>query len=930
LQFSIQELARLFQGEIAAIFLRDEQIGGLRLHEKSVFGATPENIKVLNRLHMDASQDRHTVSGSQKPFLSGRLSSDRRVLPGYRPLVTTLQVESAVIVPLVVRDQSLGELMLGSQKAEFFNDYDLQIISTAASQLASALDDASRFNLTDETLRRRLEQLTSISRVTRELNAMTDLRSLLDVVYNESLRTTSADCGTILIFDMDASTDPLSVLLSIGCELPDAFSPLDQQVIQTGTAQYIEDVTKTEHDPPHEGVRSLLLVPIISRDQTIGLIHLHSEQPDYFDDIAVEVMKTFSSQVSVAINNVQRYQGQFDQAELLRRRAEVLSRLSDTSLVVDFENPLEQTLRTIANNISKSTNFQAVLISIYEQEEDLLRRVVGVGFPQDTLNELLARKQPFASLKQILKPEFLISRSYFIPIDRSPIVPADVHMVTLDTNDSAQDAPNSWDPDDSLVTLLEDNLGNTLGIISVDSPSNGLRPDRATIEALEIFAAQASLAIMASRRLTELREQVDALSSGIDRQQKLLAINQSDLPLLLRKDLDQTIAIQNLEHRSQRVRAGLAITESVSRQLDASSALQALARETLTQLGMSVALVAEETNEGPRLTQVLGSVPRATNPEALFGQKNPLRGCLQSGKAILVSTLDEDLEWRETPLLTALRAKSLVCLPVKIDSQTVAAMMAITHEPLPSFTDEDYQVYHQIARQTSVILQNISLLNETRRRLQEVNLLLDFSRQLRGLDFERIVESLLENSRKALQSAHAGFVLIWDEHTSQLLPQAVSGYVDDKAMSRITYQSGSSLPGQVFESNQILRVDEVQFARDYNFSAEGQLLYRQATGGRLPVSSMLIPIQSGEERVGVLVLDNFNTPAAFREEDETLLLSLSQQVGLSLQNVRLVRTTQERAKQLEALTAAATNLTSSLKSTELIESLLYQLEPVIP
>jgi PAS domain S-box-containing protein len=930
LQFSIQELARLFQGEIAAIFLRDEQIGGLRLHEKSVFGATPENIKVLNRLHMDASQDRHTVSGSQKPFLSGRLSSDRRVLPGYRPLVTTLQVESAVIVPLVVRDQSLGELMLGSQKAEFFNDYDLQIISTAASQLASALDDASRFNLTDETLRRRLEQLTSISRVTRELNAMTDLRSLLDVVYNESLRTTSADCGTILIFDMDASTDPLSVLLSIGCELPDAFSPLDQQVIQTGTAQYIEDVTKTEHDPPHEGVRSLLLVPIISRDQTIGLIHLHSEQPDYFDDIAVEVMKTFSSQVSVAINNVQRYQGQFDQAELLRRRAEVLSRLSDTSLVVDFENPLEQTLRTIANNISKSTNFQAVLISIYEQEEDLLRRVVGVGFPQDTLNELLARKQPFASLKQILKPEFLISRSYFIPIDRSPIVPADVHMVTLDTNDSAQDAPNSWDPDDSLVTLLEDNLGNTLGIISVDSPSNGLRPDRATIEALEIFAAQASLAIMASRRLTELREQVDALSSGIDRQQKLLAINQSDLPLLLRKDLDQTIAIQNLEHRSQRVRAGLAITESVSRQLDASSALQALARETLTQLGMSVALVAEETNEGPRLTQVLGSVPRATNPEALFGQKNPLRGCLQSGKAILVSTLDEDLEWRETPLLTALRAKSLVCLPVKIDSQTVAAMMAITHEPLPSFTDEDYQVYHQIARQTSVILQNISLLNETRRRLQEVNLLLDFSRQLRGLDFERIVESLLENSRKALQSAHAGFVLIWDEHTSQLLPQAVSGYVDDKAMSRITYQSGSSLPGQVFESNQILRVDEVQFARDYNFSAEGQLLYRQATGGRLPVSSMLIPIQSGEERVGVLVLDNFNTPAAFREEDETLLLSLSQQVGLSLQNVRLVRTTQERAKQLEALTAAATNLTSSLKSTELIESLLDQLEPVIP
>ena len=82
--------------------------------------------------------------------------------------------------------------------------------------------------------------------------------------------------------------------------------------------------------------------------------------------------------------------------------------------------------------------------------------------------------------------------------------------------------------------------------------------------------------------------------------------------------------------------------------------------------------------------------------------------------------------------------------------------------------------------------------------------------------------------------------------------------------------------------------------------------------------------------MGVLVLDNFNTPAAFTQEDETFLLSLSQQVGLSLQNVRLVQTIQERATQLEALTDAATTLTSSLESDELVASLLDQLAPVIP
>lgn len=929
LHFSIQELARLFQGDIAAIFLRDEGLGELRLHEGSVFGATVDAINTLNRLHMDAAQYRFTVSGTQKPFLSGRLSSDRRVLPGYRPLVTTLQVESAVVVPLVLRDHSLGELMLGSRKAEYFNTYDLQIISTAAGQLASAIDGASRASLTDETLRRRVEQLTSIARVSRELNSMTDLRSLLDVVHSESLRTTRADCGSILLFDTNASSDPLPVSLSIGCPFPETISPLEKHAIRSGEPQLVEDTNQAPYASAHEGVRSLMVVPIVSQGGTVGLIHLHSTRTGYFDQSSLEVMQTLAAQAAVAIGSVKRYQEQVQRSELLRRRTGVLSRLSEGG-ALNFEQPLEQSLRGIAANISEATPFKAVLISVLETESGMLRRVVGVGFPQDALAELMARKQPFASLGQLLKPQFRINHSYFIPVDKAPIIPSDVHMVTIQARDDAQKTPNSWDADDTLITLLEDDQGSPLGIISVDSPRDGMRPDRATIEALEIFAAQASLVIMGNTRIAELRTQVEALSSGIERQQRLLSNTQNDLPILLRKDLDQTIAIQNLDQRAQRVRAGLAITESVSRQLDASSALQALARETLTQLGMSVALVAEMTAEGPHLSYVLGSVPRATNPEALFGQRNPLRATLQSGEAILISSLDENLEWRDTPLLTALRAKSVICLPIRIDKRTIAAMMAISPEPMPAFTGEDLQVYYQIARQTSVILQNISLLNETRRRLQEVNLLLDFSRQLRGLDADRIVGSLLESARKALGTAHAGVVLIWDEHTAQLLPKAVSGYADNESMKRITYRSGESLPGQVFETNRPLRVDEVQFTRDYTFSTESQLLYRQATGGRLPVSSLLIPIQSGDQKVGVIVLDNFNTPVAFHEEDEALLLSLAQQVGLSLQNVRLVQTTQERAEQLEALTSAATNLTSSLRSTELVESLLDQLGPVIP
>lgn len=930
MRFSVQELAHLFQADVAAIYLFDEQTGTLRLHEGSVVGASPMAVSALSHLHMDAAQYRLTVFGSQKPFMSGRLSTDLRVLPVYRPLVTSLQVESALVVPLLSRDKSFGELMLGSRKAEFFNKYDLQIVFTAAGQIANAMEAASRSMQTEETLHRRVEHLTSIARVSRELNSMTDLKSLLEVIRDECLRTTRAECGTILLFDANASSYPSPVTDTLGCSLPETFSSLERQAIVSGEPQLVADYEGTDQPPVHEGVRSTMIVPIVNQGKTIGLIHLHSTRVGFFDKESLEVIQTLAAQAAVALINARRYQEQSQQLRLLRRRAETLTKLTEVNLVLNFEQPLDQLLRTIANNIREATPFDAVLISVYESNTGLLRRVAGVGFPPDTLIELMSRKQPYSSVQQMLKPQFRISRSYFIPADQTPIIPADVHVVTLDMNRTAQQSSNAWDPDDFLLIPLEDDDGSPLGMISVDMPRDGLRPDRATIEALEIFAAQASLAIISHLRFEELNTRVEVLSSGLERQQRLISVAQNNLPLLLRKDLDQTLAIQYLDQRAQRVRAGLAITESVSRQLDASSALQALARETLTQLGMSVAMVAEMTNEGPRLSYVLGSVPRATNPEALFGQRNPLRACLQSGEAILLPNLEEDLEWRDTPLLTALRAKSLVCLPIKIDRRTVAAMMAVSPEPMPSFTEEDLQVYHQIARQTSLILQNISLLNETRRRLQEVNLLLDFSRQLRGLDADHLVKSLLESARRALPAAHAGVVLLWDEHVGQLKPHAISGYADNEAMKHISYHLGESLPGHAFELKRPLRVDEVQFARDYTFSTESLLHYRQATGGRLPVSSLLIPIQSGDQNIGVLVLDNFNTVAAFKEEDETLLLSLSQQVGLSLQNVRLIQATQERAAQLEALTKASTNLTSSLQSRELVETLLDQLEAVVP
>lgn len=928
LEHSVRELAQLYQAEMAAIFLLDEKNGELVLHTNSLYGVQINKVNEFARLFVSDAQFRFTVTGSQKAFISGRLSSDPQISSIYRPMIAALDIESAIVVPLLVHEQSLGELMMGSRKVELFNSHDLQVLTTAAGQLASVLENAHLAKQTDEDLRVRVDQLTALMRISRELTSSLDLHQVLEVVQYESLRTTNAECGSILLFDAPISGVEPAIRLSLGCPIEKTLPVLVDWALKGGETLVIRDFLEDKFDLPHDGVRSALLVPILQQGKVAGAIYLHAMQPNFFGKEIIDLIQTMAVQASIALNTASQYQSERQRAQLLHQRANAISRLTEINYIISSEKSLEQQLIAVGNGIRETTPFKTVLFSVYEPETGLLRRILGLGFPQDVLSEILSRKQPLTSVQQLFKPEFQISRSYLIPVERTPVVPAEVNIVVLDIPHKNL-TENAWKAEDLLITPLTDAQGNPLGLISLDAPLDGLRPDKATVEIIEIFAAQAALTINNSNLFTEMRNRLETLSAGLQRQQRLLSVSQNDLPLLLRKDLEQTVSIYSLDRRAQRMRAGLAITESVSRQLDAASALQALGREILTQLGMSVALVAEDSPEGPRLLNTLGSVPRATNPETLFGQRNPLRSCLQTGETILFENIDDTEEWRDTPLLSGLRAKSFICLPIKVEERVVAAILAVSPEPLPAFTDEDRHIYHQISRQASVVLQNIHLLNETRRRLQEVDLLLDFSRHISGLDPIQIVKSLLESARRVIQAAHAGMVLLWDEVSTLLVPVIASGYADNESLMMISYHSGEALLGKVFESGVARRLDELDFAREYALSAENLLLFRKATGGRLPVSCLVIPIVASGQSLGVLTLDNFNTQAAFKPADETLLLSLSQQVALSLENVRLVQSSQERAGQLQALNDVAASMTASLRSDELIATLLDKLKPVL-
>src|SRR5262249_3656514 len=161
------------------------------------------------------------------------------------------------------------------------------------------------------------------------------------------------------------------------------------------------------------------------------------------------------------------------------------------------------------------------------------------------------------------------------------------------------DLPNAWHPEDLLLVPIYAENHAPLGLISVDKPRDQIRPDRAAFETLEVFAVQAGLVISSAQSISKYKAEIGNLSGEIGRQEKLVGFSQSSMPMLLHKDLDLTMSISHLNQRARHIRAGLQLTEAISRQMDSSSALTTLGQQILTSFDMSVSMVARETSDGP-------------------------------------------------------------------------------------------------------------------------------------------------------------------------------------------------------------------------------------------------------------------------------------------------------------------------------------------
>jgi len=218
-------------------------------------------------------------------------------------------------VPMAMGDRILGVMAVQNYEQEnVYDEEDLAVLLTIANQAAIALENARLYQMTDEALARRVEELSTIAEIDHELAAAAlDLDRIIGIVLERAMEATGATAGLVAV----VRDGGLFLLAQKGYpEELEEYSrrpwPMGRgilgRVTRTGQASLVGEVA---HDPDYIQVipstRSQLTVPISREGRVLGAIALESPRPAAFDEDHLRFVQHLADHAAIALENARLY-----------------------------------------------------------------------------------------------------------------------------------------------------------------------------------------------------------------------------------------------------------------------------------------------------------------------------------------------------------------------------------------------------------------------------------------------------------------------------------------------------------------------------------------------------------------------------------------------------------------------------------------------
>jgi len=305
----------LLQAEAGSLLLMDEETGEL------VFEVTsgPRTADLMGtRLSVDTGIVGQVAREAQ-PVIVDDVQRDGRWFSGVDERSDFI-TRTIICVPMIARGRVIGVIeLLNRRDGKPFDTEDQRLLTAFAANAAIAIENARLFTMTDQALAARVDELSMMQRIDRELNATLDYHRVMEITLEWALRTTGADKGLVAVIAEQDDRRGLRFLASQGYPQEsvdarrDELWPLEAgligRVLRTGRPELVIDVgDDPDYVPLVEGMAAQLTVPICREEQIVGVIVLESYEGDRLNQEALDFVVRLADHAAMAIENARLFE----------------------------------------------------------------------------------------------------------------------------------------------------------------------------------------------------------------------------------------------------------------------------------------------------------------------------------------------------------------------------------------------------------------------------------------------------------------------------------------------------------------------------------------------------------------------------------------------------------------------------------------------
>ncbi len=362
---------RLCGGVLGAVFRFDGEF----MHVGALHGYSAEGEEATRRA-FPARPERRMLAG--RAVLSRATVHVPDVLADpefdYRALAATADWRSLLVIPMLRGGEVLGTVGVTRAPIENVRLFtELQEKNRALTQAHAQVSES-------------LEQQTATSEILRVISAVhTDAQPVFDTIVQSAVRLCKAASAAVFLTDGRMLYEPANyggspeLLAASRARYP---RPLDMDTtggiaVLTRSVVHVPD---TEDPSAIEwvrqsgrlvGFRSVVTVPMLREGDAVGAILVTRRQPGPFSDTEVELLKTFTDQAVIAIENVRLFRELQARTGELTRSVGELKALGEVGQAISSTLDLQTVLRTIVARATELAGVDAGVIYEYDEQDEV-------------------------------------------------------------------------------------------------------------------------------------------------------------------------------------------------------------------------------------------------------------------------------------------------------------------------------------------------------------------------------------------------------------------------------------------------------------------------------------------------------------------------------------------------------------------------------